>query len=163
MHLTQVTQSDAADFQLTGVPTLPYDLPASASTTFNVQFTPQSAGLKYGSIQVQTQELTSPYLVDFHGNAETGVPQTDTFTQASSPKVDILFILDTDDNGVVEQIVADNLPAFMSYAISEFSIDFHIGVTTTDDCSIEMGRLDPCPGCAANGTEGLVVTPRRPS
>ena len=156
--LTSLTPTDAADFTTANLPSLPYDLMAGASTSITVDFTPQSTGVKYGSLGVQTGQLASPYLVAFRGNAQAGVDQVDTFVQAQAPKVDILFVLDTDDNGTVDTLVAQNLPAFMNFAIAQ-GIDYHIGVTTSDDCSIELGRLDPCPGCAVNGAAPLLVTP----
>ncbi len=161
VHLTSMTQADATDFTVTSFPNVfPYDVPPQSNFKFQVQFTPAAAGRKFGSMLVQTQELAAPYLVDFNGNAETGVPQTDTFTQSQSPKVDILFVLDTDDNGAVEQVVAQNLPAFMNFAINQ-GIDFHIGVTTSDDCSLEQGKLDPCnTNCAVAGNAPLIVTPQ---
>ncbi len=168
VHLTGITLNPgigSTDFVLSGQPaSYPVDLPPGSNpVTFQVAFHPDSQGQKLGSLGITTKELpTAPYLVTFHGDAEVNATQTDTFTQSSQPQVDILWVVDNDDNQQVQQLVAQNLPSFMQYALSA-GIDFHMAVTATDVCQTgtsDDGWFDPCSHCAEMGSNATIVTPQ---
>ena len=172
VHLTGITMNPGVggtEFVLSGQPaTYPVDVPpGSTPVTFQVAFHPDSQGPKLGSLGITTLELpTDPYLVTFHGDAEVNAQQTDTFTQSAQPKVDILWVIDNDDNQEVQQLVAQNLPKFMEYALSA-GIDFHMAVTSDDVCqtsSSDDGWFEPCSHCASqSSSSATIVTPQTPN
>ncbi|HUB05974.1 MAG TPA: choice-of-anchor D domain-containing protein [Myxococcales bacterium] len=170
VHITSITMNPGVggnEFVLSGQPSsYPVDVPpGSTPVTFQVAFHPDSAGTKLGSLSIATQEMpSSPYLVTFHGEANANAVQTDTFVQSSQPKVDILWIIDNDDNGQVQQLVAQNIPSFMQYAQSQ-GIDYHIAVTSDDVCqgpTSDDGWFEPCAHCAETGTNAEIITPQTP-
>ncbi|MHB8417352.1 MAG: choice-of-anchor D domain-containing protein [Myxococcales bacterium] len=170
VHITSITLNTGIggnEFVLSGQPSsYPVDVPpGSTPVTFQVAFHPIAAGTALGSLSIGTQEMpNAPYLVTFKGEASENAVQTDTFVQSSQPKVDILWVIDNDDNGEVQTLVANNMPSFMQYAISQ-GIDYHIAVTSDDVCqgpTSDDGSFEPCSHCAINGTNATIVTPQTP-
>ena len=170
VHITGITLNAGigpAEFVLSGQPaSYPVALqPGASPVSFQVAFEPTTQGPALGSLGITTLENPiAPYLVTFKGDAEQSAVQTDTFTQSSQPQVDILWVIDNDDNGEVQQLVAQNIPSFMQYALSA-GIDFHIAVTSDDVCqgsTSDDGSFEPCAHCAENGTNATIVTPQTP-
>jgi hypothetical protein len=163
--ITMNTGIGSPEFVLSGQPpSYPVAVqPGASPVTFEVKFQPTVQGTALGSLDIATaQAPTAPYLVTFMGEAEQNAVQTDTFTQSSQPQVDILWVIDNDDNGEVQQLVAQNIPSFMQYALSA-GIDFHIAVTSDDVCmgpTSDDGSFEPCSHCAETGTNATIVTPQ---
>src|SRR5687767_15154056 len=69
---------------------------------------------------------------------------TDVFVQVTTPKVDVLWVID--NSGSMEDEQADlvaNFPAFMDFFLGS-GLDYHIGVTSTDldrNYNGSMGKL----------------------
>ena len=171
VHITSITMNPGVsgnEFVLSGQPaTYPVDVPpGSTPVTFQVAFHPTQPGTALGSLSIATQEMpNAPYLVTFQGEANQNAVQTDTFVQSSQPKVDILWVIDNDDNGQVQQLVAQNIPSFMQYAESQ-GIDYHIAVTSDDVCqtaSSDDGSFEPCSHCAETGTNAEIISPQTPN
>lgn len=75
--------------------------------------------------------------------------QTDAIVQVTTPKVDILWVMDnsgsmscvTGCHGSLTEKVTENFPRFMDYFLGS-GLDYHIGVITTDiDDPNQAGRL----------------------
>ncbi len=74
----------------------------------------------------------------------------DRVHQPEQPRADVLWIIDDscsmDDD---QSALAEHIPAFIDWFVDS-EIDFHIGLTTTDDSPIlEVGRLRAVPGSEA--------------
>jgi hypothetical protein len=81
-----------------------------------------------------------------------------------SPALDLLIVLDTSGGSDENSLLAARALNLVN-ALSA-TVDFQIGVTTTDVCastSSEDGRLLPCPGCKVDGTAPQVITPLDPN
>jgi hypothetical protein len=117
-----------------------------------VRFHPIAEGDDSATVNIQTSEFATPYVVSLTGHGSTTAIQTDHFIQANEPKVDILLAID--DSGSMcdkQNSVATNLDSFLSFAITQ-SIDFHIGVikTTFDPGVTGIGILEGSPKIVTN-------------
>ncbi len=60
------------------------------------------------------------------------VEQTDIITQVTTPKVDILYVIDNSGSMREEQdALTENFPIFIDYFLGS-GLDYHVGVTSTD-------------------------------
>jgi hypothetical protein len=135
--------------------------PGESSAPFNVAFNPQQAGTYFGSALVQTDFATTPYGVGFGGAAVVGNSLVDAFN-GTTPQIDVLWVMDTDDDDAERTLVASEAPTIIS-GLSSRNLDYQIGVTTTDDCepatgTAENGRILPCPGCKVKGQLPTIIT-----
>ena len=147
VDITQIANSDALDFQLTGVPALPLVLAGGSQQTFNVEFTPQQIGVDYASLAIDTATSQSPYLVSLKGAAEDGGVETDTFISApSTPQLDMLWLMDNDDDAPQSQLISQSVAALFQSASNLAGIDFHMAVITDSICT-DNGQMLPCTGC----------------
>jgi len=70
----------------------------------------------------------------------------DVITQVTTPEVDILWVIDSSGSMSEEQQkLSDNFASFMQYFL-ESSLDYHIGVTTTDCDGNDRGHLEQAAG-----------------
>jgi hypothetical protein len=168
LHVASITVGTGTgttpEFAISGQPaSYPYDLPSGSSTSFQVAFHPDSAGVKQGTAAVTTQEApTGPYEVVLQGNAQANGQETDTFNvQTSQPEVDLLWVIDNDDDITQDQLVAQNLSTFFQAAATA-DVDFHMAVTDTDTCSApsaDQGSFEPCSHCYnQTSPNALIIT-----
>ncbi len=134
-----------------------------SSPPFEVGFKPTASGSYYGSAQVQTDLQQASFGVFFEGTAATGDSQTDHFV-GQTPKADILWVMDTDDDDDERTKVAAQAPGFVQALISD-GLDFQIAVTSSDSCGqnpppghAEGGQILPCPNCKLSGSTPTIVT-----
>jgi hypothetical protein len=163
-------------FRITSAPTLPATIAAGQSTEFKIKYQPQAVQTDAVSVEVQTQELATPYVVTLEGRGDTTAVQTDTFQQDAQPKVDVLLVVD--DSGSMyskQQAVAQNFQSFIQFAVNQ-QVDYHIAVTTTSvgadgytDCNStngdpDEGSIGPCGKFApADGSRPRVLTNDTPN
>jgi hypothetical protein len=130
--------------------------------TFQVSFAPTAVGVDRAGLMIVTDDLYDPYLVTLTGAAQQSPNQTDSFT-ARAAQLDLLLVIDTDDSdsdAASEQSMIGDLTNFLTYP-SQNGIDLHIATTSTDvyaHSDSEDGRMEPCPGCKADGQAMQVVT-----
>ncbi len=138
----------SSDFRLTSVP-LPYQLHPLQAVPFIIIYNSMDLGPDSSSLHI-TSDSQNPLLIPLRGNTVDNVTRTDTFTQAYSGKIDILFIMDNSGSMREEQMVVSSASAAFLNAINAENIDYHIGVTTT---GIEEAS-GSCPGGANGGEAG---------
>lgn len=134
-------------------PVLPLTLSPGRREELGVIFQPSDYGPSVGVVELEVEGEKGAesdfYLAALRGMGSDEEIQTDLFTQADRPKVDILFVMD--NSGSMEPYqnrIGANLPSFISSA-EEQDIDFQIAVTTTGVTGAWGGG---CPG-GANGNE----------
>lgn len=136
------------EFAITRLPgLLPSDpIKPGERLTFDMVYRPADLGDDVGSVLIEMVGEAEPYMVTLQARGATNARHTDVFTQSQRPKVDLLWVIDNSGSMSSHQAnVAQNLPYFVAFALSE-QIDFQVGVTTTDvDSSGERGRLVPIP------------------
>jgi hypothetical protein len=133
------------------------------SAPFLLGFKPTAAGSYYSSAQVQTDLSQNSFGVFFQGTAAPGDTQTDRFA-GTTPKADILWVMDTDDDDLERTNVSGHAAEFVNALISD-GLDFQIAVTSSDSCgdnpppgAAEGGRILPCPNCKLNGSIPTIIT-----
>jgi hypothetical protein len=125
--------------------------------TFQSYYQPKDFNKDNGAISIDVVQNGLPvkYLVTLAGTGDSVGLNTDTFRQDGKPKADILLTIDNSGSMSEEQAsLAANFSAFIKYAISA-SVDYHIGVTTTD-MTKEGGRL------LGDASNPKVLTPTTP-
>src|SRR5690606_1920004 len=126
----------------------PQELPVGDQIDFNVYFNPDDVGDFEGAVTVlvsarvgddEVEELE--YQIPVQGRGQHDAIQTDSYTQAERPKVDVLWVIDNSGSMNEEQnLLKNKIPLFMKFAIEQ-NIDFHLGVTTTG-----LTTSGSCPG-----------------
>ncbi len=159
VNLTTLTLASAVSPFVVVSDVLPATIaPGQTSPPFEIGFTPSAAGSYAGAAMLQTDLQAVPFGVFFQGGALDGTQQTDRF-QGRTPKVDVLFVSDTDDDAQFLASFAQHSQDFVAEA-ENLNLDFQMAVTTTDVCGNdgEQGRLLPCPGCHIDGPTPKFVT-----
>lgn len=129
----------SAEFTLPSAPSIPPSgkilLPGATPESFQARYAPVDDGPDFGSVSLSVLQSGQPvtYRVTLKGTGDAFGVQTDTFTQDEKPQADILMVVDNSCSMANKQTsVADNFGAFVDYAV-DAGVDWHIGVTTTDD------------------------------
>jgi len=146
-------------FEIRDAPTTPLTISPGGSIGFEVGFFAPEVSDYAGAIELNGTFNNQPvtYIISLQGSGALDAVQIDRFEQLGRPEVDILFVIDNSCSMSDEQTnLATNFTSFIQFAEAQ-SLDYHIGVTTTD-MNDERGRLVPLPGDgpAAN----RVVTPQ---
>ncbi|MCK6510102.1 hypothetical protein L6R29_09065, partial [Myxococcota bacterium] len=125
------------------IPSVGVALAAGQSMQIALGYKPVDLGLDRGSLEIRHSFTSqSPAYVPLEGTGIREDNQTDIFNQNSTPTADILFVVDDSCSmGEEQQSLANNFRTFINWAI-RLSVDYHIGVATTDT----TGRLYPA-GC----------------
>ncbi|MBM4380548.1 MAG: choice-of-anchor D domain-containing protein, partial [Deltaproteobacteria bacterium] len=118
-------------------------IPAGSPTpmTFSAKYSPLDTGPDQGAIAVNATQngQAVTYVVTLQGTGDTEGLNTDTFTQDSKPKADILLVIDNSCSmASYQQSLATNFQSFIQYA-NAAGVDYNIAVTTTDDDSGGFG------------------------
>ncbi|WP_373045836.1 choice-of-anchor D domain-containing protein [Vulgatibacter sp.] len=138
------------ELQLVAAPTLPLNIPAGGSATFNVRYDPIDEGHDGAPLLFATSvyDITVPV----YGSGTSNNTRTDSFQQAERSSVDVLFVIDNSGSMMEEQqAVGEAFDDFINYAVAQ-GIDYHIGVTTTG-ITPSGGGWAACPG-GVDGGEG---------
>ncbi|MHB8878975.1 MAG: hypothetical protein ACYC8T_35180, partial [Myxococcaceae bacterium] len=144
--------------------------PGGAPLTFQAKYRPIDFGTDSGAIAINAVQGGTgvTYLVSLQGKGDAVGLQTDVFVQDAKPKADILLTVDNSGSMSDKQnSLGSNFGAFIAYA-NAANVDYHIGVTTTDDdpagCQFgfcfpegDHGKL------VAAGTNPKVLTPTTPN
>jgi hypothetical protein len=154
---------------LTATSSGPFSLPSFApisvtgrttSAPIAIGFQPIVPGTYYADLQLQTDLQAQTFGIAVSGTAIDAGTQLDEF-QPAAPKVDLLFVMDTTHGNPAGAALSNVVNSFLIAATSR-SLDYQVGVTTTDVCagtSSEDGRLLPCPPCKVGGSSALIVRP----
>jgi len=146
-----LSPSTGAEFELQAFGT-PATLPAGGSVSPSLRYHPRDVGFDSGALVAtldiggQVLDFVTPLL----GEGRSNTTITDSFQQAASQKVDMLFVVDNSCSMQEEQSsLAAGLAGVLSLT-AQHGVDFQIGVTTTDvDTAGEAGRLVPISSGAA--------------
>jgi hypothetical protein len=151
----RLSAQTSTEFSLKGTdPALPNGglaLAAGQSMQIDLGYKPADIGLDRGTLEIRhTFAPQSPVYVPLEGTGIREDNQTDVFNQNSTPAADILFVVDDSCSmGEEQQSLSSNFRTFINWAI-RLSVDYHIGVTTTDTTS----RLFAA-GCLKKGKDAL--------
>ncbi|MCA2980190.1 MAG: hypothetical protein INH37_18120, partial [Myxococcaceae bacterium] len=102
--------------------------------TFQLKYRPVNTNTDSGAYRIQVVQGNQQvdYVVTLTGRGDTMGFNTDTFSQDSRPKADILLVIDNSCSMSEEQTaLAMNFNSFIQYAVTS-QVDFQIAVTTTD-------------------------------
>ncbi len=116
--------------------------PGATPVTFSLKYRPLNLGTDYGVflIKVTQNAQVVDYLVTLTGTGDTQGLNTDTFTQDTKPKADILLVIDNSCSmSDKQQALSVNFASFIKYA-NTAQVDYQIAVTTTD-MVVEGGRI----------------------
>jgi hypothetical protein len=120
------------EFELVG-PAVPFTIAAGTTVSFTVSYRPTSAGPDSATLAINGTRT-----IPLTGNAGTAVNQA-RFT--APVKSDVLVVLDDSCSMSEEQAaLVDNLSAVFGFAF-DAGVDFHFGVTTTDNDGAWAGEL----------------------
>lgn len=127
-----------------------------AAATLLTAFAPTQVGLANAALDFSVREGGQARVVsvDLQGTGDPYGIQTDTWQQVGSGKLDILFVVDNSCSMADEQqSLASNFASFIA-GVNTTTVDFHLGVTTTDIFR-ESGRLVGSPTVLTAQTPGL--------
>lgn len=125
-----------APFYVTAPPT-PFTIAAGQSVKFKVKYRPTAAQRETAVLRIENDAANTssqnPYVtVGLSGTGTTDKHQKDTFTQATQPLVDLLFVMDNSGSmGGYQSKLSQEAPKFVQAALSK-NVDYHFGVTTSD-------------------------------
>ncbi|MEW5739000.1 MAG: choice-of-anchor D domain-containing protein [Myxococcota bacterium] len=153
-------RAGSGPFALTSAPAIP---PAGLSLmsglgalTTEVAWAPTFLGPSAGFLDFDIREggVTRTVSVELAGRGDQLGVHTDRWTQASLAKLDVLFVVDDSCSMFDEQAsLAANFASFIA-AADQSSVDYHLGVTTTDLFRIG-GRLVGSPVVLTSSTPAL--------
>lgn len=167
MTVTKIGFSAAGTngFRIVAAQQVPFTIPSGQSADVVVQYRSTAPPKKSAAVLEIEHSVTqqSPLSVPMVAEGTLKSDQTDNFTQAKNPKIDILFIVD--DSGSMSDNQRDlgrNFKSFIQLA-QTFNVDFQIGVTTTDIGSspnpfggkFTPGELRGSPKIMTNSTPNL--------
>lgn len=151
------------ELRISGTPTLGAGtvLPGSsaAPATFALEYRPLDVGADRGSFVLKVVEngRTVDYVIPLSGTGALTGQRTDTFTQDSKPKADLLFVVDNSPSMIDDQMrLMQNGSLFnqlMQY-MNSAGVDYRVGVTVTDLTVPDVGKLVGTPA---------VITPQTPA
>lgn len=150
---------EAPSFFVERRPPLPQLIQPSGQLEASFYFLPSEVGVREGALSLSVDAGIGDrdiYISRLRGEGAGGdLLQTDRFTQADKPKVDVLWVMDNSQSfNVVHEAVMENLPAFLSTALRE-RVDFNLALTTSGLTSAGTPHPDhACPGGAAGGEDG---------
>lgn len=124
--------------------------------TTQVAFAPTMLGPAQGAVDFRIREggVARTVSVDLSGDGDLLGLQTDSWRQAGSGKMDVLFVVDDSCSMDDEQAsLAANFASFIA-AANQGAVDYHLGVTTTDLFRVG-GRLVGSPTVLTSSTPGL--------
>lgn len=159
-----------APFSIRGLPDADDDgnilLAAGESIDFTVSFRAPELASYAAAIEIVTDfgGVPSTYYVNLQGRGDVDALQRDEFVQLPKPDVDILFVVDDSCSmGDEQAALGRNFEAFIQFANAE-SLNYQIGVVTTDPRADRIGRLvSHTPGALqpsqAGPPETRLVTP----
>ncbi|MGZ6142918.1 MAG: choice-of-anchor D domain-containing protein, partial [Myxococcales bacterium] len=126
-----------APFYVTAPPT-PFSIAPQQKVQIQATYKPTAAQTDNASLRFETDAsnttTNNPYVtMALTGTGTTNSHQTDTFTQAAHPTVDMLMVMD--NSGSMQDYqssLSQQGPAFINQAL-QAGADFHFGVTTTEN------------------------------
>lgn len=123
--------STSTEFTKVTLP-LPLHIAAGQSVGIDLLYHPTDFGRDRGDLEIEIFGQVFPFVVPLTGVGADHPVVTETFQQAPNRKVDVLFVIDDSCSMGPEQMaLAQNFSSFIHTANIR-SVDFHIGVTTTD-------------------------------
>jgi len=135
-----------APFYITAPPT-PFSIAPQGKVQIQATYKPGAAQKDSATLKFETDASNTtsnnPYVtMALSGTGTTNSHQTDTFTQAARPTVDLLVVMD--NSGSVQDYqsnLSQQGPAFINEALKA-NADFHFGVTTTENDQTDTANGD---------------------
>ena len=123
--------------------------------TFQLRYAPLDVGADMGAYKISVLQSGQPvdYYVTLKGAGDNDGSNTDTFSQDSRPKADILLVIDDSCSMNDKQLeLGRNFSSFIRFATTS-QVDFQIGITTTD-----FSDENNCPACFTGNLKGAPIT-----
>ena len=139
-----------APFYVTAPPT-PFAIPPSGQVAIQVTYKPSQAAEETATLQIKSDASNTtsnnPYVtVGLKGEGTTNAHQVDTFNQATTPKVDLLFVIDDSGSfGFYQSQISQQASSFINAAL-KYNADYHIGVSANDVVDNPAGGGNSYPG-----------------
>jgi Abnormal spindle-like microcephaly-assoc'd, ASPM-SPD-2-Hydin len=139
-------------FSIVQIPPLPVTVLPNTNVPIGLNYNASSLGDDVASLLVTAETRPTPFQVGLTAGVVPADQLTDLWEQ-STPKVDLLFVIDNSGSMAEEQAaLAKNLDRLWN-RIAIAKADFHIAVTTTGMDSYSAGYAQ-CPGGAQGGEAG---------
>lgn len=125
------------DFSLTN-PILPLVVLPNGTETIEIPYAPEDLLADSAMVDINSNDPVDPKVtVDLDATSDYSEFITDSFEQASTRRVDILFVIDNSGSmGIFQTHLANNISAFMS-AFALLNADYQIAVITTDNYNFQ--------------------------
>lgn len=135
---TLASGAAGSGFSVTG-PSLPAAVPAHSMIELDVTFEANGVGPHADALELALG-ANAPHVVGLFGRTSTAAVVQESFVQAGTAKVDVLFVVDfTSGMDARQGFLAQAGPALFGLA-DQYGVDYQVGVTTTDTDD-EQGRL----------------------
>jgi hypothetical protein len=131
LEIGAITPADGAPFEVVTAP--PSSMPAGARAPLVLRFRPRDGSNIDGAVTIASNDEAQPLLrVPLSGRGHDGVERVDRFLQPSTPKADLLFVIDNSGSMGDEQVMLEaSFQSFAEHAVRQGG-DYQIGVVTTD-------------------------------
>jgi len=147
---------DATDFAIS--PAVPANtaLDRLETYTVNIEFDPQALGVKTAQLSVVVDGQASPTIVNLTGEGASQPARTDV-TDFTSPKADVLFVIDdSGDMTQAQEALSANFSSFSNTLVSR-GVDLHFAVVTTDMVnSNRQGQMIGSPAFVSSNTPNYI-------
>jgi len=119
-------------------PALPLTIPPNSVEIIEVPYVPEDLIPDIAMVDISSNDPVSPIItVNLAAESDYSEFITDSFEQASTRRVDILFVIDNSGSmNVFQTHLANNINAFMS-AFALLNADYQIAVITTDNYNFQ--------------------------
>ena len=149
-----VTNADVTPgpFAISTIPAVPFNVAPNTQVPIGIKYHPTTLGDDIASLRVWTNTRATPFQAGLGGGALPVATVNDAWEQ-STPKVDMLIVIDNSGSMDDEQkALAANLDHLWN-RIALANADFHIAVTSTGMTPYTAGWTQ-CPGGASGGEAG---------
>lgn len=136
--ISSITLTPSPEFQLGTLPTFPLTVGLGLTTSFTISYRPANLGPDTATLSIVASNGTQTVPLSGVGGSSVNVAG---FTAPS--KTDVLLVLD--NSGTMfdtQQALATNAGALFGFAF-DAGVDFHFGITTTDEPDLGALRVDP--------------------
>jgi len=132
------------DFQLDSNMALPIIVPPNGEEIINALYIPEDLLSDSAMIDIDSNDPIEPIVtVDLVADSDYSEYIKDSFEQASTRRVDILFVIDNSGSmNVFQTHLSNNINIFMS-AFAALNADYQIAVITTDNPSFRGQIITP--------------------
>lgn len=113
-------------------PGQPRPINAGQTLDFEVDFFPQSLGLKFARLEIELAGGGEPYVLPIRGEASERAFRSDRFEQGETNRVDVLWVLDNSNSMNFVLDLATSAAETIFEVLDDEDIDYQTSLVTTD-------------------------------